>query len=84
MAFFFRYMDSSTGHVTTAFLDFAVAIQATARDTFEALNDKMKIYDVNWQNCLAFSSDNASATLGKHNSVFQRIAEIKPDVYPVG
>ena len=77
-------MDSSTGRVTTAFLDFAVAIQATARDTFEALNDKMKIYDVNWQNCLAFSSDNASVMLGKHNSVFQRIAEIKPDVYPVG
>lgn len=83
MAFFFRYMDSSTGRVTTAFLDFAVAIQATARDTFEALNDKMKIYDVNWQNCLAFSSDNASVMLGKHTTVFQWIAEIKPDVYPV-
>lgn len=76
-------MDSSTGRVTTAFLDFAVAIQATARNTFEALNDKMKIYDVNWQNCLAFSSDNASVMLGKHTTVFQRIAEIKPDVYPV-
>ena len=62
-------MDSSTGDVTTALLDFGVANQTTARNTFEALNDKMKIDDPNWENCLPFSCDNTSVMLGKHNSV---------------
>lgn len=74
-------MDSSTGRVTTAFLDFAVWNQATASNTFEELNAKMKVYDIN---CLAFSSDNASVMMGKNNSVFKRIAEQQPSVYPVG
>lgn len=77
-------MDTSTGLVTTAFLDFAVCNQATAENTFAELDAKMKIYDINWKNCLAFSSDNASVMLGKNNSVFKRIADLNPDVYPVG
>ena len=35
----------------------------------------MKVYDVNWTKCIAFSSDNASVMMGKNNSIFTRIAE---------
>ena len=44
----------------------------------------MKVYDVNWTKCIAFSSDNPSVMIGKNNSIFTRIAESSPDVYPVG
>ena len=71
------------GRVTTAFLNFAVCNQATASNTFDELNAKMKMYNINWQNCLAFSSDNVSVMMGKHNGVFKRIAEWQPSVYPV-
>ena len=77
-------MDSSSGLVTTAFLDFAVCNQATADNTFEKIDDKMKVYDVNWSKCIAFSSDNTSVMMGKNNSIFTRIANSNPDVYPVG
>ena len=45
-------MNSSTGHVTTAFLDFAVCNQATAHNTFERIEEKMKLYDINWSKCI--------------------------------
>lgn len=77
-------MNSSTGHVTTAFLDFAVCNQATAHNTFERIDEKMKLYDINWSKCLAFSSDNASVMMGKNNSIYTRIADSNPEVYPVG
>ena len=77
-------MNSSTGHVTTAFLDFAVCNQATAHDTFERIDEKMKLYDINWSKCVAFSSNNASIMMGKNNSIYPRIADSNPDVYPVG
>ena len=44
----------------------------------------MKLYDINWSKCIAFSSDNASVMMGKNNSIYTRIAESSPDVYPVG
>lgn len=77
-------MNSSTGHVTTAFLDFAVCNQATAHNTFERIDEKMKLYDINWSKCVAFSSDNASVMIGKNNSIYTRIGDSNPDVYPVG
>ena len=77
-------MNSSTGHVATAFLDFAVCNQATAHNTFERIDEKMKLYDINWSKCLAFSSDNASVMMGKNNSIYTRIADSNPEVYPVG
>jgi len=77
-------MDSSTGRVTTAFLDFAVCNQATAENTFGKLDEKMKLYDIQWSRCIAFSSDNASVMLGRNNSIYTRIAESNQDVYPVG
>ena len=77
-------MNSSTGHVTTAFLDFAVCNQATAHNTFERIDEKMKLYDINWSKCVAFSSDNASVMMGKNNSIYTIIADSNPDVYPVG
>ena len=81
---YFRYINSSTGLVTTGFVDFAVCNQATAANTFDKLDEKMKIYDINWSNCIAFSSDNASVMMGKHNSIYKRISELSPHVYPVG
>lgn len=77
-------MDSSTGRVTTAFLDFAVCNQATAENTFGKLDEKMKLYDIQWSRCIAFSSDNTSVMLGRNNSIYTRIAESNQDVYPVG
>ena len=77
-------MNSSTGHVTTAFLDFAVCNQATAHNSFERIDEKMKLYDINWSKCVAFSSDNASVMMGKTNSIYTRLADSNPDVYPVG
>lgn len=44
----------------------------------------MKVYHINWTKCIAFSSDSASVMMGKNNSIFTRIAESSPDVYPVG
>ena len=49
--------------------------QATAKITFNEIDEKMKIYYINW-NCLAFSSDNAFITLGQNDSVFQQIANL--------
>ena len=40
-------MNSSTGHVTTAFLDFAVCNQATAHNTFERIDEKMTSIGLN-------------------------------------
>ena len=44
----------------------------------------MKLYDINWSKCVAFSSDNASVMMGRNNSIYTRIADSNPDVYPVG
>ena len=43
----------------------------------------MKLYDINWSKCVAFSSDNASVMMGKNNSIYTRIADSNPDVHPV-
>lgn len=56
-------MDSSSGLVTSTFLNFAVCNQATADNTFEKIDEKMKVYDVNWSKCIAFSNDNASVMM---------------------
>ena len=40
------------------------------KNTFDEIDAKMKIYDINWKNCSAFYSDNALVMLGKNNSVF--------------
>lgn len=76
-------MGTSSRLVTTALLDFAVCNQASAENTFEKIDEMMKVYDVSWTKCIAFSSDNASVMMGKNNSKFTRIAESNPDVYPV-
>ena len=39
-------------------------------NTFDEIDTKMKIYNINWKNCSAFSSDNALVMLSKSNSVF--------------
>ena len=76
-------MNTSSGLVTTAFLDFAVCNQASAGNTFEKIDEMMKVYDVNWTKCIAFFSDNASVMMSKNNSIFTKKTEPSPDVYPV-
>ena len=77
-------MDTSSGLVTTAFLDFAVCNQASAENTFEKIDEMMKVYGVNLTKCIAFFSDDASVMMGKNNNIFTRIAKSSTDVYPVG
>ena len=84
MFLFFRYIDTSSGLVTTTFLDSAVCNRASAEKKFEKIDEKIKVHHVNWTKCIAFSSDSASVMMGKNNSIFTRIAESSPDVYPVG
>lgn len=52
--------------------------------TFSVVDDSLKEAGLSWNNCRAYSSDNANNMVGKHNSVLSRIAQQQPLVYAVG
>ena len=56
--------------------------EATADNTFDKLDVKLKVYDIKRSNCIAFSSNNAS--VGKNNSTYTIISMLYYHVYPLG
>lgn len=51
---------------------------------FERIDEKMKLYDINWFKCVVFFSDNVLVMMGKNNSIYIRIVDLNLDVYFVG
>ncbi|XP_068241400.1 zinc finger BED domain-containing protein 5-like [Palaemon carinicauda] len=52
---------------------------ATAESLFELLKIKLREYDMNFENCIGFSSDGAASMVGSKNSVWTRIKDVAPN-----
>ncbi|KAJ4927964.1 hypothetical protein JOQ06_015764 [Pogonophryne albipinna] len=59
--------------------EFAILVRVFEEDTL-VTNER----NIDWNNLVAFNSDNASVMKGRHNSVASRIKELQPGVVDIG
>ena len=56
-----------------------------SRSTAEAIYSKIiEQFEIQWENCVAFSVDNASANLGIRNNLRSRAQQQNPHIYFIG
>ena len=61
-----------------------VCNQATAANMCDAIDQKMKIYDISWTKCIGYGGDNASMMMGCRSSFLTRVKVLSPSVHAVG
>ncbi|XP_014672569.1 PREDICTED: uncharacterized protein LOC106813037 [Priapulus caudatus] len=76
--------DQTTGLITTSFLDMPVVNSATGENIAEALRDSLSQCDLSLQQCLSFSSDNASVMTGRHKGVLGYLHQRNKAIYLMG
>jgi len=76
--------DQTTGLITTSFLDMPGVNSATGENIAEALRDSLSQCDLSLQQCLSFSSDNASVMTGRHKGVLGYLHQRNKDIYLMG
>ena len=57
---------------------------ATGEAIFGLLQEKLKVYDINWSNCLSLVVDNANVMTGKHKGVIAFVREKNKEVHLAG
>ena len=77
------YRSPETGLVRSGFLDMAVCNQATAANMFDAIDQKMTIYDITWTKCIGYGGGNASVMMGCRSSFLTKVKALSPSVYAV-
>ncbi|KAK1895985.1 Protein FAM200B [Dissostichus eleginoides] len=70
--------------LVTKFLHMPVCNIDTAELLFTSLTKVLSERNINWNNLVAFNSDNASVMKGRHNSVASRIKELQPGLVDIG
>ncbi|XP_018412570.1 PREDICTED: uncharacterized protein LOC108787494, partial [Nanorana parkeri] len=68
-----RYYNETQDKVTVGFVDIPVCNDATAENIFNSIASSMHDKDLEWSNCVGFSSDNCNVMIGKNNSLLSRV-----------
>jgi len=84
MAVLVRVYDQTIQRVSTKFLGLPTCNIATAENLFQAINQVFVTRDIQWSNCIGYSSDNCNVMTGKKNSVLSRVREQNPNVFDLG
>jgi hypothetical protein len=82
-----RIFDIKKRCVSTQLLDMCLTSGPDAGKAaciFEKIDEVMVSNNINWINCLAFSLDNTSVNLGKHNSIKTRVTQKNPETFFMG
>lgn len=82
-----RIFDIKKRCVSTQLLDMCLTSghdAGKAACIFEKINEVLVSNNIPWTNCLAFSLDNTSVNLGKHNSIKTRVTEKNPETFFMG
>lgn len=69
--------------IVTAFVDLVSVVHASADDLFKAIQDCLGKFSLHLVDCVGYASDGASVMVGKHNSVWTRIAAVAPQCVKV-
>ena len=78
------HVDEETGLITTSFLDMPVVNEATGENIASALKASLKQGGLDVEQCVAFSSDNASVMTGQHRGVMSYLRKGNKDIHLVG
>ncbi|KAJ8041073.1 hypothetical protein HOLleu_11785 [Holothuria leucospilota] len=79
------YFNNTTGIVEQGLLSLpACQEDSTGENIFKLLDKELSDRKIPWENCVAFSADNASVMLGRHKGVAASIKQKNPDCYIVG
>ena len=82
-----RIFDIKKRCVSTQLLDMCLTSGPDAGKAaciFEKIDEVMVSNNIHWINCLAFSLDNTSVNLGKHNSIKTRVTQKNPETFFMG
>ena len=78
------HQDDQTEFITTSFVDMPVVNSATGANIADAIKSSLKSVDLDLEQVLAFSSDNASVMNGRHKGVLGLIQTDNPNIYGMG
>ena len=70
-----RVFDNDAGIVAVRFLEMCLCTSGTGAAYFEKLESVFNSRSIPWQNCIAFSVENISVYVGRHNSIKTRLEE---------
>lgn len=76
--------DVHTGLVTTSFIDMPVVNMATGENITTAMKKSLGDVGLDLQQCLSFSTDNASVMTGRHKGVLGLLHQENPQIYGIG
>ena len=78
------YEDKTTGIITTAFLDMPVVNEATGHNIKDAMQNSLQKIGLSLQECLAFSTDNASVMTGRNKGVLGLLKKDNGNIHGLG
>ena len=78
------HQDDQTGLITTSFVDMPVVNSTTGASIADAIKSSLKSVDLDLEQVLTFSSDNASVMNGRHKGVLGLIQTDNPNIYGMG
>lgn len=73
--------DVNLKRVKTSFLDMCLSSGSTAQMLFQGIDECLAGHRIPWENCVAFSVDNANVNLGRNNSILTRFKLQNPSRY---
>ena len=82
-----HFYDVNTNCTVTRFLDMCCTSGedcGLASTIFNNIDSKMTEHAVPWSNCVGFSVDNTSMSMGTHNSIISRVLTKNPSCYFMG
>ena len=59
----------------------SISSGSTAQMLFQGIDECLAGHRIPWENCVAFSVDNANVNLGKNNSILTRVKLQNPSIY---
>ena len=73
--------DVNLKRVKTSFLDMCLSSGSTAQMLLQGIDECLAGHRIPWENCVAFSVDNANVNLAKNKSILMRVKLQSPSVY---
>ena len=74
-----RHQNPTTGRIITSLLDMPAISKGDAASLFTTCDAVIQEADLSWKHCVAYSSDNASVMIGRHNSLLSKIRDAQKD-----
>ena len=76
---------NTSGHVVSLILSIQeCALASTGENILNIMDVELSKAKISWQNCISFSTDNASVMIGIHKGVAAHVHRQNPSVYIMG